>query len=115
MKPLGILLAIVGVAAALPPASTPAQPSLRVEDRADQPIFQLYVETVNPSCWCEDVLGERTVEAGRHVVIDLGDEKACRYDLAAVMKDGTRVSLTNADLCATHVWAVGPGAESRME
>jgi hypothetical protein len=86
---------------------------LIVENRAEQPIFRLYVETTNPACWCEDVLGEAVIEPRASTTIDLGEGKSCRYDLVAVMKDETRVSKYNADLCAMRRWVVGPGAESR--
>ncbi len=124
MKMVAALLLGMALTAASPPApeaqatgaEAPAPPrTLVVRNLADQPLFRLYVETVRPSCWCEDVLGDRIVAPHESVTINLADEKACRYDLVAEMKDGSRISQYNVDLCARHVWAVGPGSESRME
>ena len=114
MKP-GLALLAIAMTGAAPPVSPPEPRILTVENRTAQPIFQLYVETVTPNCWCEDVLGDKIIEAGTSLRIDLGDGKSCRYDLVAVMKDGIRISQYNADLCAARKWAVGPDAQARLE
>ncbi len=115
---LALILALAGPCALASPAGgeTPApRRTLVVRNLTSQDLFRLYVETINPRCWCEDVLGEEIVAPGASVTIDLGEEKACRYDLVAEMKDGTRISQYNADLCAGHIWTVGPAAESHLE
>jgi hypothetical protein len=116
---LALILAAAGQCALAFPAAggeTPApRRTLVVRNLTGQDLFRLYVETINPRCWCEDVLGEEVIAPGASVTIDLGDENACRYDLVAEMKDGTRISLNNADLCARHVWIVGPAAQSNLE
>jgi hypothetical protein len=107
-------LALAGTIA--PGADTaPDRHRLVVENRADQPIFRLYVETVAPQCRCEDVFGNEVIAPHASVTIDLGEEKHCRYDLAAVMKDGTRIAKSGIDLCAAGKWVIGPGPDSSME
>jgi hypothetical protein len=110
-----ILLLALALGAGAAPAAAAEPRSLVVENRTAHPIFQLYVEPVAPQCWCEDVLGEAVIAPAGQVKVRLEAGRGCRYDPVAVLKDGTRIASSGADLCATHKWVVGPGAVSATE
>jgi hypothetical protein len=70
-------------------------------------IVELYAARVATGRWQQDILGEDFLPPGNSLVIKIDDETGyCRYDLKAVLDDGTTVIHRNINVCSLDRYAI---------
>ncbi len=70
-------------------------------------IVEVYASNVGQSRWDYDMLRGGTLSSGDSIIADIDDGTGyCRYDLLAIMKDGTRVTEYNVNACVTEQWTI---------
>ena len=117
MKKTVALLAAVAAAVSLssPVSAAPdgKNRKVTVENLSNQSVYNLYASPITSTTWEEDLLGQRTLNAGQSISanIDNGTTE-CYYDLKAVMANGKEVVQRKINVCAVSKWVIGDSGNS---
>jgi hypothetical protein len=94
-------------------STTHAELGRRVQiiNRSSSPIEYLHAANTDHPKWDEDLLGPmRVIPPGRYIEANIDDGSGhCRYDLRAVLMDGSEAVQPNFDVCANISWTVKTG------
>jgi hypothetical protein len=84
-----------------------------VENLSSQTVRELYASPITATTWEEDLLGQRTLTAGKSISanIDNGTNE-CYYDLKAVLANGKAVEQRKINVCAAQKWVIGDSGNS---
>ena len=80
---------------------------------SSQVVRELYASPITAKTWEEDMLGQRTLQAGKSIEanIDNGTNE-CYFDLKAVLANGKTVEQRKINVCAISKWVVGDSGGS---
>jgi hypothetical protein len=84
-----------------------------VENLSSQTVRELYASPITAKTWEEDLLGQRTLNAGQKIDanIDNGTNE-CYFDLKAVLANGKAVEQRKINVCAISKWTIGDSGNS---
>jgi len=84
-----------------------------LQNVSSQTIRELYASPTTAQTWEEDLLGQRTLPAGKSISanIDNGTNE-CYYDLEAVLADGRKIEERKINVCAVSNWVIGDSGDS---
>jgi hypothetical protein len=101
---IGLFLALGGSAGQFPISARRVQ----IVNRAASAIEYLHASSTERRTWDEDLLGPMRVILPGHSIDAKIDDGAghCRYDLRAVLLDGSEVVESGFDVCANISWTV---------
>ena len=104
------LIAISGPANAAPDGKNR---KVTVENLSSQTVRELYASPITAKTWEEDLLGQRTLNAGQSISanIDNGTNE-CYYDLKAVLANGKTFEQRKINVCAASKWVIGDSGNS---
>ena len=79
-----------------------------VQNISSQTVRELYASPITAKTWEEDLLGQRTLTAGKSISanVDNGTTE-CYYDLKAVLANGKSVEQRKINVCAASKWVIG--------
>lgn len=113
-------IALAAAAAALLsfPSAAAAAPDgknrkVTVENLSSQTVRELYASPITAKTWEEDLLGQRTLNAGQSISanIDNGTNE-CYYDLKVVLANGKAMEQRKINVCAISKWVIGDSGNS---
>jgi hypothetical protein len=80
---------------------------------SSQTVRELYASPITATTWEEDLLGQRTLNAGQSISanIDNGTNE-CYYDLKAVLANGKAIEQRKINVCAVSKWTIGDSGNS---
>lgn len=91
-------------------AAAPANASDRriwVRNHTDEALVGLYASNTGEDIWNYDMLGVDTIGPHRRMLADLDDKSGyCKYDLLAVMEDGSRAETYSFNACVETEWNI---------
>ena len=94
-------------------SNTCAEMGRRVQiiNGSSSPIEYLHASNTDHPKWDEDLLGPmRVIQPGRSIDANIDDGSGhCRYDLRAVLIDGSEAVQSDFDVCANISWTVKTG------
>jgi hypothetical protein len=104
------LVSVSGTAAAAPDGKNR---KVTVENLSSQTVRELYASPITATTWEEDLLGQRTLNAGKSISanIDNGTDQ-CYYDLKAVLANGKIFEQRKINVCAVTKWVIGDSGNS---
>ena len=104
MKTTFALALALGLLAAPAGAQTPPAPAgvhaIKLSNTEKQAITAIYASPPGRNDWGEDLLGKQVGGAGKTVNLKISSA-ACTVDLQMLMTDGTMVTKSGVDVCAT--------------
>ncbi len=76
-------------------------------------IKELYASPITAKTWEENLLANRTLEAGQSISANIDNGTAeCHYDLKIVLASGRSIDHHDVDICAVTKWAVTDSGDS---
>jgi hypothetical protein len=80
---------------------------IMVINHTDEALVGLYASNTGEDVWKYDMLGGDTLGPHEQIVADLNDNSGyCKYDLLAVMKDGSRAEKYGINACVRVQWDI---------
>src|SRR3954454_5984548 len=105
-----LALSLAGPAGAAPDGKNR---KVTVVNVSSQTVRELYASPITATTWEEDLLGQRTLNAGQTIDanIDNGTNE-CYYDLKAVLANGKALEQRKINVCAVSKWVIGDSGNS---
>lgn len=104
VRSMGLCLAVLALALALPPA--PAQAGTQdftLVNQTGVEIHNLFISETSNEDWEEDVLGEHVLPDGNRMTIEFHGRGACIWDLMVLDEAGDGLTWTGINLCEASV------------
>jgi hypothetical protein len=81
---------------------------VQIVNRSSSPIEYLHAANTDHPKWDVDLLGPmRVIPPGKYIEANIDDGSGrCRYDLRAVLMDGSEAAQPGFDVCANISWTV---------
>ena len=115
MKMSFVLAAAAAIVVSGPASAAPdgKNRKVTVENLSSQTVRELYASPITAKTWEEDLLGQRTLTAGKSLSanIDNGTNE-CYYDLKAVLANGKVFEQRKINVCAASKWVIGDSGNS---
>lgn len=110
---LAAAAALLSVSGAASASTDGKNRKVTVQNLSSQTVRELYASPITATTWEEDLLGQRTLNAGQSISanIDNGTNE-CYYDLKAVLANGKAVEQRKINVCAVSKWVIGDSGNS---
>jgi hypothetical protein len=105
--------ALISVAGTANASTDGKNRKVKVQNLSSQTVRELYASPITATTWEEDLLGQRTLNAGQTIDanIDNGTNE-CYYDLKAVLANGKALEQRKINVCAVSKWVIGDSGNS---
>jgi len=105
MTPLKLVPALLAAGLLAPPVSAQSTESLRVRNQSGMTLYSLYASPTNNSNWENDLLGNRTLNSGQYVEINVRNVSNCNYDLRMEFTNG-QVLTDLVNICSIGTYTI---------